>query len=390
MIKRTASVLAAISMAGGIAPAQTRFTTIYDIAAGRPNGLALLNGALLGVVWDTGCGYVFQMAPPTAPGGAWDRSVLYTFASSGDGCGPQWAPQPGAGGVLYGLTEAGGQNDYGTMYQLEQPASPGGAWTENLAYSFNATWEEGGGNPLSPLVAGPAGSFYVIGSFNGGVLVQLLPPSGPPFPWTGAQLAEITGGNWVVTGPHGELYTTEANGGIYGGGIVVELAPPVAPGGAWTQTTLYSFGCCSQAAPGDPSTLTLADEGTIYGTTYGEVPLTYSGMSAAFSLTPPSSPGGEWTYTMLHFFGENHANGPLVLHDGNLYGTVQNPRGGAVFELQPSSGAGGSWTINYLHSFTNGQIPSGQLVIDKSGAIYGMTGSLNDPPTGTIFKIEMK
>jgi hypothetical protein len=390
MRKPQLAALAALSMVC-TANSQTSFATIYSIATGRPGGITLLSGAIYVVVGDTGCGYVLNLQPPPAPGSIWVESVLYTFPSAGnDGCFPTGGPVMGAAGDLYGLTSTGGQNGYGTMYELQPPASQGGAWTESVAYSFNAINDEGGGNPVGLLVDGPEGSFYVVDDYNGGALLQLFPPAAQVFPWTGALLAEVAGGNWVVRGPKGEVYVTEAGGGIHGEGILVKLTPPRTPGGSWTQTTLHSFGCCSQAAPGDPNTLTVASGGTIYGTTYGEIPFVFTGASAAFSLTPPSSPGGEWTYTMLHYFGENHATGPLVLRDGNLYGTVQNPRGGAVFELHPPTASGGSWTVTYLHRFTNGQTPSG-LVIDDKGTLYGTTGSIPPaPPTGTIFKIETK
>jgi hypothetical protein len=385
------AALAAISMVC-TAASQIRFTTIYDIATGRPSGIAPLGGAVYVVVEDTGCGYVLNLQPPADyRSDGWGGSVLYTFPSGGsDGCFPTGGPVMGAAGAVYGLTSTGGQNDYGTMYELQPPALQGGAWTESVAYSFDAPGLEIG-MPASPLVDGPEGSFYVMATYAGGVLLQLLPPAEPGWTWSAARLAEAgPSADWLSAGPRGGLYVTEADGGIYGGGTVVDLTPPRTPGGSWTETTLYSFGCCSQAAPGDPNTLTVASDGTIYGTTYGEVPFVYTGESAAFSLTPTGSPGGEWTYTMLHYFGENHVNAPLVLRDGNLYGTVQNPEGGAVFELQPPSAPGGSWTITYLHRFANGQTPSG-LLFDDTGTLFGMTGSMPPaPPTGTIFKIETK
>lgn len=384
------NALAAICTAGTVA-GQTRFSTIYNISVRRPNGLALLHGAIYGVVWDTGCGYVFQLQPPSVPGEVWNEDLLHTFAQTDDGCGPTGPLVPGAGGSLYGLTEAGGQNDYGTVYQLQPPASPGGPWTETVAYSFNAINDEGGGNPESWLTAGPAGSFYVVDQYNSGSLLQLIPPADPIFPWTGALLYELgEGGNWVVAGPHGALYAMEATGGIYGEGSIVQIAPPQAPGGEWTQNLLYSFGCCNESAPGNPDNLTAGPDGTFYGTTWGENPGIgyYFGAGAAFSLTPPSSPGGDWTYATLHYFGGNHPDSALVLYNGNLYGTVQTFDGGTVFELQPPTASGGPWSITYLHNFNNYQIPLG-LVIDKNGTIYGMTDSYpTDPPSGTIFKIE--
>ncbi|MGO4879959.1 MAG: hypothetical protein ACLP59_03950 [Bryobacteraceae bacterium] len=71
----------------------------------------------------------------------------------------------------------------------------------------------------------------------------------------------------------------------------------------------------------------------------------YTGESAAVSRTPLSSPDEEWTYTMLHYFGENHAN--VWLHiardsSGNLYGIYPTGgvnSGGAVYEIQGAAAA---------------------------------------------------
>jgi len=66
------------------------------------------------------------------------------------------------------------------------------------------------------------------------------------------------------------------------------------------------------------------------------------------------------------------------------------PTSGAVFQIQPPTAPGGTWTTTYLYQFTNSQVPLGQLVMDSSGALYGVTGSEFSPPpsTGTIYRIE--
>ena len=70
------------------------------------------------------------------------------------------------------------------MYELQPPAEPGGAWAETVAYSLS--W------PVFGLLAGPAGSFYVL-NLNGGAeflgdLLQLTPPAAPGGSWTGTDL----------------------------------------------------------------------------------------------------------------------------------------------------------------------------------------------------------
>jgi hypothetical protein len=51
--------------------------------------------------------------------------------------------------------------------------------------------------------------------------------------------------------------------------------------------------------PGNPNSLTLARDGTLYGQNQEG---TGGGHGGVFSLTPPSAPGGEWTYAFLRDF----------------------------------------------------------------------------------------
>ena len=104
--------------------------------------------------------------------------------------------------------------------------------------------------------------------------------------------------------------------------------------------TLYTLGGGSDG--GDVySGVVIGSGGVLYGTTF-------SGGSAnagtVFSLTPPASPGGAWTETVLHeFIGEKDGDepiGPVVIgKSGVLYGTTFGVGGasswGTVFSLRP-------------------------------------------------------
>lgn len=74
----------------------------------------------------------------------------------------------------------------------------------------------------------------------------------------------------------------------------------------------------------------------------------------------------------------SYPNGGLVLDAfGTLYGTTVETTdrvyGGLVYELSP--GGGSTWTESVLHSFasTGGAFPSGALVSDAAGNLYGTT-----------------
>ena len=77
---------------------------------------------------------------------------------------------------------------------------------------------------------------------------------------------------------------------------------------------------------------------------------------------------------------------PLILRNGNIYGTTSSPEGGALFELQPPSTPGGDWNTIILHLFTNGETPYGSLAMDDSGAIFGTTMTVGHP-SGTAYKV---
>src|SRR5205823_11877114 len=66
----------------------------------------------------------------------------------------------------------------------------------------------------------------------------------------------------------GALYgTTVSGGGPYNNGTVFKLSPPSTPGGAWTETILYSFGGGNDGV--NPYGGLIFDEsGARYGTTY--------------------------------------------------------------------------------------------------------------------------
>jgi uncharacterized repeat protein (TIGR03803 family) len=55
-----------------------------------------------------GCGTVFELSPPTAAGGAWTESILYSFAGGNDGAGPSAPVVFDSAGVMYGMTGGGG------------------------------------------------------------------------------------------------------------------------------------------------------------------------------------------------------------------------------------------------------------------------------------------
>jgi uncharacterized repeat protein (TIGR03803 family) len=138
-------------------------------------------------------------------------------------------------GALYGTTFNGGPANAGTVFQLTPPISPGGAWTEQVLYSFEAA---AGGLPTTP--------------------------------------------NSVVLANDGAIYGTAQNDG--GHGTIFKLTPPASAGGAWTETVLYRFTGGIDGAV--PSALALGRDGVLFGTTSTGGISCFAGCGTVFAFVP--------------------------------------------------------------------------------------------------------
>jgi uncharacterized repeat protein (TIGR03803 family) len=288
------------------------------------------------------CGTVFSLTPPASPGGAWTQTELHKFAGApADGQNPYAGVVIDSNGVLYGTTATGGNANAGTVYSLTPPASPGGAWTEEVLYSFFSQRGDGTG-PYASLVIGQAGVLYGTTAYNStsnsaGTVFSLTPPPSPGGAWTERVLHAFTGGSdgaiphaGLVIGNGGVLYGATEGGGTGSNGTVFSLTPPASPGGAWTESVLYSF--AGGADGSEPhAAVTITAGGTLAGTTAyggtGACTIAFSGCGTVFSLTPPASAGGAWTEMVLHtFVGSDGAfpEGNLVIGSGEMVTIVQH------------------------------------------------------------------
>jgi uncharacterized repeat protein (TIGR03803 family) len=171
-----------------------------------------------------GCGVVFELKRPKKQGGSWSQSVLYTFICNAN-CGDHYAGGPFGGvtfdrnGNLFGTTHYGGQDGYGSVFELSPSFHQGGPWTEAEIYSFSCGND--GCGPSTRLIFDESGNLY--GSAQSGPLGSLL-------------------------------------------GEVFEVSPPKQQNGTWTETTLYGFNGWFDGGVW-PSALLLRWNGALYGTT---------------------------------------------------------------------------------------------------------------------------
>jgi hypothetical protein len=76
-----------------------------------------------------GCGVLYKLAPPMAPGGAWTETVLHSFTGE-DGAQPSAALIFGCRGEFFGTTAYGGRgydgsasSGYGSVFKLMETHS---------------------------------------------------------------------------------------------------------------------------------------------------------------------------------------------------------------------------------------------------------------------------
>jgi uncharacterized repeat protein (TIGR03803 family) len=184
----------------------------------------------------------------------------------------------------------------------------------------------------------------------------------------------------VVIGRSGVLYGTTYEGGISGKGTVFSITPPTSPSGAWIETVLYNFDTIHGSYP--YAGVVIGDDGVLFGTTQNGGA---SKSGTVFALRPPTSPGGAWVQRVLHSFGSgsdgNFPSGNLVVGPGGvLYGTTAYGGAaglGTVFALAPPPiDSGQPWHETVLYDFKggiDGSYPYAAIVIGKDGAFYGTT-----------------
>lgn len=335
--------------------------------------------------------------------------VIYRLSGgTADGYRPFAGLIADAAGNLYGTTYNGGNspNCYssltfgcGTVFELIRPTSADGVWTESVLYSFQGGTD--GAGPSGGVIFDQAGNLYGTTSGGGqnsacpncGTVFELSPPSTADSSWTETVLHRFEDGTQDGASPMGSLvfdkagnlYGTTFVGGVFAG-TVFELSPPSTSGGSWAESLIYGFtGGTDGLSP--ESGLIIGQDGALYGTASGGGYLSCGGggCGVAFRLSPPAVRGGQWTEHVLYTFGSQHndprfPSGALVFDGaGNLYGTAAGGGAyklGAIFELiRPPQGQGG-WTEIVLHSFAGGKdgsYPQNNLTLDGQGVLYGVT-----------------
>lgn len=282
-----------------------------------------------------------------------------------------------------------------------------GQSTEIVLHAFKGGSD--GGHPTSGLAFDPAGNLYGVttkggnqncGDYSNGcgtVFRLTLSGSGK---WVEEQLGIVPGGDAggdpvnIVSDTSGNLFITEFNHGVHGEGQIAELSPD--GHGGWTKSLVHAFA----GLDGEyPNGVTLDSAGNLYGMTQGNSSTGDYGL--VFKISKNSS--GHWVDQTLYKFNSDGGGIPddaTVALDaaGNLYGTLYDggnsmacnfyPACGVVFQLSPSAGGGVNETV--LHNFTgeaDGNFPSGNLIVDAAGNVYGTTLLGGPSNNGVVFEL---
>jgi uncharacterized repeat protein (TIGR03803 family) len=255
-------------------------------------------------------------------------SVVYSFSGApNDGAFANGELIQDAAGNLYGTTEAGGTDNWGTIFKIDSSGN------ETVLYSFSGGPD--GGRPLGGLLLDSEGNLYGttnLAGKNGGGTVFELDTSNTLR--TIFQFGLATTGNGprsrLVT-DKGDLYGVTTNGGIFNGQTRYGIIYKVTKGG--TETVLYSF---------------------------------TGGADGAFPQNLIRDPAG------------------------NLYGvagSASSINAGTVWELDTN----GVFSVLYAFTGgADGGAPVGRLIRDANGNIHGVTLSGGDPTCncGVVFRID--
>ncbi len=290
-----------------------------------------------------GCGTIYSLRPPSHASGSasapWTETVLYRFQGVPDGARPQYGNLVfDANSNFYGTTQYGGElqdcgsSGCGTVYEL---SPSGGGWTESILHSFNA--QADGSQPLGGIIRDEYNDLYGVTSV-GNANFFTLQPSENDFEYYDVQQFTTSVGCAIDS----SLLLDPNTFNFYG---VAQGCGPSGSGAGGTIfdwfygfSQVYNFGTSREgaSAPEGPLIEDLATD--LYGVSYD------GGTYQQGNVYKMAYVHGNYVYTDLYdFTGGSDGAGPvgnLVMDaSGNLYGVTSgggSHSGGVVFEITPN------------------------------------------------------
>jgi len=315
-------------------------------------------------------------------------TVLYSFTGGADGAYPYAGVILDKAGNLYGTTFQGGDLNKcptypgcGVAYKLDLSGK------QTVLHTFTGS-PDGQEPDFGNLLRDKAGNIHGTTVYGGNIagVVFKISTAGKEtilhsFP---QQPGDAECPQWgLIQGATGELYGTTFAGGTssYSAGTVFKISK------AGKESVVHSFNLKDGFGP--ESTLVQDAAGNFYGTTN-------SGGSIGYGTVFKISKTDKFS-VLYNFKGAPDGylpSGPLVLDKaGNLYGTTYS---GGNANACPGFGCGLVFKLNkkgketILHTFikTDGMFPQNGLLLDAAGNLYGTTWTGAAHENGNIFKLD--
>lgn len=293
-----------------------------------------------------------------------------------------------AAGTLYGVTANGAASGYGSVYDL---FLSGGAYTgpaqiasftnTNGSAAHGTLVQDSAGDLFGTTNAGGASGYGTVFEIQKGTMWSAPIILGT---FTGTNGSNALDG--VILDSAGDVFGTTNNGGANGYGTVYEIQKTTSGYGALT--TLASF---STATGLYPRGLVVDSAGNLFGETIQGGSAT-NAMGTVFELAKTGT-GYAAPATLVSFTGPNGGNptGGLVMDSaGDLFGETSSggtAAAGTVFEIAKGTSGYGQATTLASFDGVNQLTPKGPLLLDAKGDLFGTTyngGAAND---GSVFEM---
>jgi uncharacterized repeat protein (TIGR03803 family) len=309
------------------------------------------------------------------------RYFTFTYGSSTDGCCPSAPLLKASDGMLYGTTQSGGTNSFGTIFRMNTDGQNYG-----ILHHFGGFLDGRTPDVLTEAEDGTLFGTTEMGGTNSYGTVFKLNKDGTGyavlhhFAYRGLDGQSPYSG--VIEADDGLLYGTTQSGGASGNcGTVFRLNED---GSGYTN--LHNFGTICGDGSQPVSGLIQTADGTFYGTTSKGG---YLNFGIIFKLD-----NGGTGYSIFHEFSAsvdgNQPWSPVIqASDGVLYGTAYGgiAGDGVVYKLN-SDGSGYSIIHHFgLDCAADGINPDAAVIEGSDGALYGTTYTGGSDYAGTVFKL---
>ena len=330
-----------------------------------------------------GIGVVFKIRPDGT-----SYTVIHSFNGLA-GQSPQGGLLIGSDGILYGTTPGGGSINLGTVFKLNRDGTGFG-----VLHNFAGFGVDGALPQAALLQAGDGwlyGSTQYGGSNNCGTIFKV---STNGLGYSGVHDFSGPDGQApygkLLQGLDGALYGTTYQGGISNLGTIFKINPD-----GNGHTVLHGFTKTRVGSPYDgfnpKAGLVQALDGTLYGTTESGGGSAKNQFGTVFKINPDGS--GMAIVASFTSTGWPYGHNPrceLVLSgDGTtLFGTTSTSLGGGgIVFIVNTDGS----NFNPLHGFdtsgNGGTYPSGGVVQDSEGNLFGVTSQGGSNGVGIVFKV---